>query len=122
MFSLRSSEPSRYPADDAGGGAAGDRQRVEVAEQVEDQRATVGRDVHRHRRHLVGLEVDDVLGGQHQPLGWCPASGAGGCSCAPMGRVVATARMMTTARDSFTTTSLAGTTDGTGGGTPRIAG
>ena len=45
-----------------------DRQRVEVAEQVEDDRAAVGRDVDRHPRDLVGREVDRLRGWEHQRL------------------------------------------------------
>ena len=58
----------RQPADDARGRAAVDRQRVEIAEHVEDDRPAVGRDVHRRPRHFVGRELDRAGGLEDQFL------------------------------------------------------
>ena len=58
-------------AADAGGGAAGDRHAVQVAQQREHDRAPVGRHVHVHPGALAGLEAHRpglALGGFHAPL------------------------------------------------------
>ena len=60
----------RQAADDARGGAAVDRQRVEVAENVEDERAAVRRHVERRPRHFVGRELERFAGRKHQRLGF----------------------------------------------------
>ena len=48
------------------GCAAVDGQRVEIAEDVEQDRAPVGRDVERWPRHFVGRERQGLAGFQHE--------------------------------------------------------
>ena len=48
----------RQPAHDARGLAAADRHRVEIAQQVEEDRAPIGRHVDLHPGHLVGRKLD----------------------------------------------------------------
>ena len=65
----------RQPAHDARRLAALDRQRVEIAEHVEDDRAAVGRHVERWPCHFVGGELDRLGGLEDQTLGRSVALG-----------------------------------------------
>ncbi len=66
-----------HPTRQARGRAAGDRQRVEVAHEIEHDRAAVGGDVERHPRPLVGGEAH-VARGLERQLAALPRIGGGG--------------------------------------------
>jgi hypothetical protein len=55
-----------HPTREARGFSARDRQRVQIAHEVEDDRASVGRDVERHPRPFVGVECGLARGEERQ--------------------------------------------------------
>ena len=74
----RGCDVERHPVGDARGFAAGDRQRVDVAGEVEDERLPVRRDVERHPRALVGREADGARGLERELGATSSAAARGG--------------------------------------------